>query len=130
MTYALPTVVPAPVEVARLDLPLLPPTVNHMYRSIGGGRRALTDDALTFRAETALALHGVPAPPSSAWLCLSVWFQFATKRRQDGDNRIKALQDAIALAWGIDDSRVIEWHIYTQWGRAPHTLAIVEVVQR
>jgi Holliday junction resolvase RusA-like endonuclease len=118
---------PAAVEVLRVDLPLLPPTVNHMYRPIGrGGRKALTDEAVSFREHVALAVRGQAVPPAGA-LVLSLWLDFPNRRRTDGDNRIKALQDAIALACGFDDSRFVEWHVYSAVVRnRPRTLAIVE----
>lgn len=112
-------------QAIRLELDMLPPTVNHMYRSTGGGRRALTDEALTFRGLVAIELRG-QSIPSDCSLVLSFWFTFPNKRRSDGDNRLKALQDSIALALGFDDTRIVEWHGYTDIGRTPRTLAILE----
>jgi Holliday junction resolvase RusA-like endonuclease len=102
-----------------ITLPLLPPSINHMYRSIGGARKALTDEALTFRHEVAIAVRGRRAP--EGLLACTVQLTFGSKRRGshrlDADNRIKALADALALALGFDDSRIVEWHIYAQHGQ-------------
>jgi Holliday junction resolvase RusA-like endonuclease len=102
-----------------ITLPLLPPSINHMYRSIGGARKALTDEALTFRHEVAIAVRGRVLPAGE--LACTVRLTFGRKpgrtRRVDADNRIKALADALALALGFDDSRIVEWHIYAQHGQ-------------
>jgi hypothetical protein len=82
----------------RCQVDALPPTVNHMYKSIGNGRKALTQEVIDFRQLVALAVRQQPSPPSDARLVLNVWLTFGNRRVQDGDNRIKALQDAIALA--------------------------------
>lgn len=110
----------------RLELDMLPPTVNHMYRSTGGGRRALTDEALTFRGLVAATLHGQPKPPEKSELVLSVWLTYGNKRRQDADNRLKALSDALALALNYDDCRVMEWHVYAEAGDRAAVLALLE----
>jgi Holliday junction resolvase RusA-like endonuclease len=110
----------------RLSLPILPPTVNHMYKSIGHGRKALTDEALSFRQEVALLLRHQPAPPAKLPLVLNIWFCFGNKRTQDGDNRIKALQDAIALALNFNDSQIIEWHVYVDFTKQASCMALLE----
>lgn len=110
----------------RLELDMLPPSVNHLYKSTGGGRRALTDEALTFRGLVAVTLHGQPKPPEGAELVLSVWLTYGNKRRQDADNRLKALSDALALALGYDDRRVMEWHVYAESGSAAGVAALLE----
>lgn len=112
----------------RVKLDLLPPTVNHMYRPTRNGGKALTDEALSFRKIVAAMLHGQPAPPPGAPLVLSFWLTFPNKRRVDGDNRLKALQDAIALALKFDDSRIVEWHGFTAIGQAPEVEALLEVM--
>lgn len=109
----------------RLELDMLPPSLNHMYRPTHRGGKALTDEALTFRGLVALELRG-QSVPADVPLVLSFWFTFGNKRRSDGDNRLKALQDAIALALGFDDSRIVEWHGYTEVGPKPRTLAVIE----
>lgn len=115
---------PPQTTVARLDykvacqLDMLPPSVNHMYITLRRGGKALTDEAQTFRQVVALALRGKDAPPVTP-LALYVWMTFPNRRTGDGDNRIKALQDAIALALGFNDKQIIEWHVYVAF--AKHT---------
>jgi Holliday junction resolvase RusA-like endonuclease len=110
----------------RLSLPVLPPSVNHMYKSIGHGRKALTDEALSFREEVWIQLRHQPAPPAKLPLVLNIWFCFGNKRTQDGDNRIKALQDAIALALNFNDSQIIEWHVYVDFTKQASCMALLE----
>lgn len=110
-----------------IDIPALPPTVNHMYRSVGGAKRALTDEALTFRQLVALAVRHADAPPPGP-LALTIWVTFATKRRQDADNRVKAATDALALALGFDDSVIHEWHVYRRDGKQDGCTLCLEVI--
>jgi Holliday junction resolvase RusA-like endonuclease len=46
----------------------------------------------------------------NAKICLEleIWEYFKTKRKNDIDNRVKVLQDALADSLGIDDSRVVD----------------------
>lgn len=93
-------------------VPVLPPTVNHMYAPNGRGGRILTEQAQAFRAlagyeaRATAGLTGwrVPAGP----LALTILLTFGDRRRADIDNRAKAALDALALALGFDDARVDE----------------------
>jgi Holliday junction resolvase RusA-like endonuclease len=57
----------------------------------------------------------LPAGP----LALSLWLTPPNKARLDGDNYIKACQDALFAAYLADDSRVEEWHVYRLPPKAP-----------
>lgn len=113
-----------------LQLPMLPPTVNHMYRNTNRGGKVLTDEAQTFRQEVALAMRGQSAP--DGLLACTVQLTFGRRkgrtRRLDADNRIKALADAVALALGFDDSRIVEWHVYSAHGAADEVRAALSEV--
>lgn len=93
-------------------VPILPPTVNHMYAPNGRGGRVLTADAKAFRdqagreAQTTAQYTGwqLPAGP----LAITILLTFGDRRRTDIDNRAKAAIDALALALGFDDSRIDE----------------------
>ena len=91
----------------RLWVAALPPTVNHMYVNNGRGGKVLGDGALLFRQLVAVAcqLGGYSEAPAGD-LALTVRLVFPDKRRCDLDNRLKAAQDALALALGFDDSRI------------------------
>lgn len=91
-------------------IPMLPPTVNHMYRPNGRGGRILTDEAKTFRelvcyeARSVASLTRWPMPKGA--LALRLLLTFGDNRRTDIDNRIKSALDALALSLNFDDSRV------------------------
>lgn len=120
---ALP-VQPQPYAV-RCVVDMLPPSVNHMYVALRRGGKALSEEAQTFRQLVALALRGQPTPPAGL-LILNVWLTFPNKRSGDGDNRIKAAQDAIALALGFNDRQITEWHVYVDFGKQPRCEALLE----
>jgi crossover junction endodeoxyribonuclease RusA len=90
-----------------LNLPL-PPTVNHYLKS-SGFRRYLSKAAIEFREKVSdyVAEYNVPKL-GTARLEMQVTLYFATKRRQDIDNRIKALWDALAHAGVFDDDSQID----------------------
>jgi Holliday junction resolvase RusA-like endonuclease len=99
-------------------VPRLPPSVNHMYLANKHGGKRLTDEAKAFREAVAEEVQdmcrltrwryvaGVP-------LSLTLFLTFGTKARQDGDNRLKAAADALALALGFDDKDIAAFHVYT-----------------
>lgn len=115
-----------PAYSVRARIDVLPPSVNHMYKSTHRGGKALTDEALTFRWLVKEALMGKPTPPAGEPLELSIWLTFPTGRRADADNRIKALQDACALALDFDDVQIRALHVYAERGRLAETELLLE----
>jgi Holliday junction resolvase RusA-like endonuclease len=99
--------------VIRATLPL-PPSVNSLYatRTVNGKpRRVKTEAGKRFKADVGNHLLAAGYTVKDArWLvpplALEATFYFATKRRNDADNRIKALQDSVASFFGFDDSLV------------------------
>ncbi len=91
-------------------IPTLPPTINHCYKSIGKGRKALTDEALSFRSEvsaearTTARLTGWKLPDGP--LEFHLYLTYGNRRNTDIDNRAKAAIDALALAIGFNDARI------------------------
>lgn len=91
-------------------VPLLPPSVNHMYASNRDGSKRLTQEALTFRqavaaeARSTANLTGWRVPDGR--LKLAIKLTFGSRARQDIDNRAKSAIDALALALGFDDVRI------------------------
>ncbi len=81
-----------------------------MYKSIGNGKKALTDEALTFRQEVyleareAARLTGWKLPTGA--LEFHLFITYGTNRRTDVDNRIKSAIDSVAIALGFDDTRI------------------------
>lgn len=102
------SVAPVAAGALVLEIPFLPPTVNHMYALNRNGSRRLTDEAISFRsragyaAKEAAQLSGWQYP-QGARLAMTVRLTFGTKRKSDIANREKALTDAIAPVLGFDD---------------------------
>ncbi len=92
-----------------LDIPYMPPTVNHYWLLNRNGSRRLSDEAISFRvragyeAKARAAELGWQYPPD-ARLALTVRLTFGSRRRADIDNRCKPILDTLADALGFDDS--------------------------
>ena len=91
-------------------VPVLPPTVNHMYALNRDGSKRLTDEAQSFRAyvvaeaRSTARLTGWRLPAGA--LEFEIKLTYGTKHRTDIDNRVKAALDAIAIAFDFDDTRI------------------------
>lgn len=91
-------------------VPLLPPSVNHMYAANRDGGKRLTQEALTFRqsvaaeARSTVNLTGWRVPDGR--LKLAIKLTFGSYARCDIDNRAKSAIDALALALAFDDARI------------------------
>lgn len=96
---------PAEARTVRLVVPMLPPTVNHMYVNNGRGGKVLGAGALAFRQAVADAAEGLAVGAGD--LALTVRLTFPDRRKSDLDNRLKACQDALALALGFDDAHIV-----------------------
>ena len=89
-------------------VPALPPTVNHMYVALRGGKKALSEQTALFRKLVWAEVLHTPERPClpDGPLALTVRLIYGTKRRQDLDNRLKSAIDAVALALRFDDCRI------------------------
>jgi len=98
------------VKPLTVIVPMLPPTVNHMYAPNRDGSKRLTDEARAFReavlleARSTANLTGWRVPDGR--LKVAIKLTFGSKARTDIDNRAKAAIDAVALALGFDDARI------------------------
>lgn len=86
----------------------MPPSINSYYRSIGRGRVVISEDGRKYRkaVKDALLVQRVKYVPGRIGLELELCF--ATKGKNDCDNRIKALQDALQKAGVFDDDSQID----------------------
>ena len=90
-------------------VPGLPPSVNHAYKVFttrdGPARMAKTSEALTYQVGAAQIVRA--AKPSGWEAARRIYvvyrFWFDTNRR-DASNAIKLLEDAIAIALGVNDN--------------------------
>jgi Holliday junction resolvase RusA-like endonuclease len=88
---------------------MIPPTTNHMYLQRADRGKALTEEARTFRQLTGWAAKAAAASvgwryPEGARLELAIELTFPNARNNDLDNRIKAVQDALAPVLHFNDS--------------------------
>lgn len=116
------------MNALRVTLPI-PPSTNHLYKTVllpikTGPRRgrlyrgrALSDAVVQFRQEVGWAVRvagaGPDARPQPPY-ALSVRL-FEQRRGSDADNRLKALQDALAFALGFNDLTIAELHVWRQY---------------
>jgi hypothetical protein len=81
-----------------------PLTVNRAYQ----GRRFRTPELLAYQEELAYRLPRLTIPSGK----LAVTYVFGvSSANADGDNLIKAFQDALAEKYGFNDRQIFRWSI-------------------
>ena len=94
-----------------LTLPL-PPTINHYYGQRPKGGRYIKPAGLAFRQTVAEIVAALGYATLTGRIALYAAIHPANKRKQDIDNRAKALQDALTHAgvW-LDDEQIDILHL-------------------
>jgi crossover junction endodeoxyribonuclease RusA len=97
--------------VIHLTLPI-PPSINHYYGQSPQGRKFIKAPGVKYRQEVAEIVAEKGCRKLEGRITLFAMIHPADKRRQDLDNRSKALQDALTHAgvW-LDDEQIDELHL-------------------
>jgi len=89
------------MKVLKIDIPALPPSVNHYYKRTRSGRVFLDNDAVVFlKIAQYIAKKQAKAAkweivPSGKFFFLEVGFEFVNRKFPDPNNMLKLLIDAL-----------------------------------
>jgi len=111
-----------------LEIPMLPPSVNH-YKGRNGKREYLTAEANRFN-ETVWAIANGRRCEGQRYE-IGIVLYFKDRRRCDIDNRVKPLLDALVKAMVIpDDSQIDSIIVTREHDVTERTTAYVRPVQK
>ena len=112
----------------RLELDGLPPTVNHMHIT-ARGRRFRSQECKDYQdyVISKIIQSRARGEPFSGRVALRLIFIAPNKRRWDIDNRVKSIQDCLAMSGVIkDDSQIDCLTVARIYGDEAKTLLLLE----
>lgn len=111
------------------ELDGLPPTVNHLYRSMRGGARYKTTEGRKWQAGATVLfkLSSKVQNPYEGDVSLEVVYYPSDNRAWDVDNRVKALQDCLAPAGVIRNDKQVKRLIVERRGKVEQSKTVVTV---
>lgn len=92
-------------QTVHFKLPL-PPTVNHYWKPRGRHGKYIGEEGVLFRSQVKIITAGVSF--GDARLQMDITIHPKNKCRQDLDNRLKSLHDALQAAGVFDDDEQID----------------------
>ena len=105
--------------------------MNHLYRTSQNGVRYKTTKGREWQNVTAsiMAMTKTNRKPYNGDVALEIVFRTADRRKWDIDNRVKALQDCLAMAGVIEDDRQIQrLHVERQlWTQTATIVTVLEL---
>ena len=119
-------------KLVELEIPGLPPTLNHLYRNNPKtGTRYKTASGRKWQEDVAALLARVKhnLEPYRGYAKFEVLMYSANYLRWDVDNRVKALQDTLSMSGVLDDDKqVIDLHARRLFGNCEKTVITVSVI--
>lgn len=111
------------------ELDGLPPTVNHLYRSMRNGARYKTTEGRKWQEGVTLlfALRKRRPLPFAGDVMLEIRFYPGDNRAWDVDNRVKALQDCLAPAGIIKNDKQVKKLVVERFGKVEQARTLVMV---
>lgn len=111
------------------ELDGLPPTVNHLYRSMRNGTRYKTTEGRKWQEGATLifALKRRTMKPFAGDVSLEIAFYPGDNRAWDVDNRVKALQDCLAPAGIIKNDKQVKKLVVERFGKVEQARTLVMV---
>ena len=117
-------------KILTANIPGLPPTVNHLYRTSRSGTRYKTKEGREWQDNAAAVFHSLYGghEPYAGDVMLDICFLVADRRRWDIDNRVKALLDALVMGGVLKDDRQVQ-SLHVQRERVPETTQTLVLVK-
>lgn len=116
-----------------VELPSLPPHLNHAFVTRGNGRPGLSRDAEKWRDDAVMIIQA--AMNEAGWaankrqtLHIDHWFYDPLVLKWDMDGLLKVLWDALKVALGVDDAYFVSTPLNKRRGETRVVLTVTKVM--